>query len=752
MKFNVKLDGAGAGEEPEVKDEPEASGVKPEEGGGATGGTGSLPAKRPRIRIPGGDVPVGGDAGAGVDDSGDGASNASTVAPGGGVSSGGVDSSGGAIDSPTVAKPVGAPSLSFGGRRGVGGAGAGALASEVDFGALGDSLDDEGSFEGDFDSLEGEDFADEAESFDGDFGDFESVEEGYSGDFEGDFTVETDADGLEEPALTMLEAVSVGPKDDWKSQLGDLLEDDEDYSPVAGGMAGASLEEESSSFVNPLLEDDEDDEEASFDGSFTPVAPVSPPEEKVVRLPGKPKLTGRDAEVREARREAEAERAQRDLKPVSSTPDELDAQVGLGKKLTYEVSVDEGGREAAAKKAPKPKAEPRVEPATVVKPVDMEGRERWVARRDAGRLSPNQLGVFKNLNRAKGREDGDELLREIFSRAEEGGKSPEEVRRRKQLANRAVFGTTAVAAGTRARFTEKDRDVLRFLGMFKYANARHVSRIQGVKEDTMLKRLYRLGERGLVSKMELYGAKPLWFLTEAGVICSGLELPRVKESGITFSMLPHSFVINHVAGNLWGGGVNVLALEDFPDNFRVSESGDFVLGESLVSEFQIQSSFASAKSANHKADVYRPAITEAMNREFRRWKQAGGVEFGPSPEQVRGNEYMWTLFPPLALKLAYHVPDLVVSRPRDEDGKPQSIAVEVELANKPLAAYERALQAYRYDSLIYGKVVWVVKSRGAARKIQEAARKLGLWDEGRVGIVPIYTEDGVFKSKAVWTI
>jgi hypothetical protein len=117
-----------------------------------------------------------------------------------------------------------------------------------------------------------------------------------------------------------------------------------------------------------------------------------------------------------------------------------------------------------------------------------------------------------------------------------------------------------------------------------------------------------------------------------------------------------------------------------------------------------------------------------------------------------GNEFMWTLIPPYALRLAYHVPDLVVKRPRKANGDPASIAVEIELANKPFELYERALSAYSYDSLLYEQVIWVVKSRGAAKKLEKAAAKNGLLDEGRIDIVPIYTEDGVFKGKAEWTI
>lgn len=619
---------------------------------------------------------------------------------------------------------------------------------------------------------------DEDAFFDDFFGDDEEAVEADVSAYEVDAS---DYDSVEEPDL--------------ETQWEDLLSDDETYGAPAGEPVGVRAQEEPS-WANPLLDEDEDDDEVftgeaeakgsagegaanplldeddDEEGLFTgeggvsapapaPGAPAPPsqparPAKRIV-VPPKPELSEQDAEALQRREEAQqAASAARTKAVPAGAPDEQDNQTGLERRISYEVTVDETGRERAERKRARPAKpvaageapEASAEPVEVLDP---EGRKKWVARTDAGRLSPNQLSVFKNLNRASSSPEAEEAMRELFTRAGEKIEDPAAARRRKKLANRAVFGMESVGAGSRKRFTEKDREVLRFIGMFKYANARHIARIHQVKEDTALKRLYALQDRGLVLKKELYGAKPLWYLTEGGLICSGLEVPRVKESGITYSMLPHQFVVNHIAGNLWGAGVNVLALEDFPDRFRRTESGTLALGESLVSEYEIQSSFASAKAANHKADVYRPAIMGAMNREFTRWAQAGKPVEG-SPEFTLGNEYMWTLFPPFALKLAYHVPDLVIKRPRNEDGSPNSIAVEVELANKPIASYERTLNAFKYDSLIYGKVVWVVKSRGAARKIQEAAKKIGTWAEGRVGIVPIYTEDGVFKGKAEWTI
>lgn len=531
--------------------------------------------------------------------------------------------------------------------------------------------------------------------------------------------------------------------------LGGLLVDDESR---AGGVSES--DDVGSDVVNAALMVGKENDNSRF----------------VVGVPDKPVLVEREVENREKVDERELGWARKKAgNVVDSVVDGVDAMEGVGRRLTYEVSIGDDGREVSSGKKVSENSGKLWDESLLSSAAESRGKNggglsggvdggtvrasdgstKWVVR-GGNKVSGERLTVFRTGQRVARDSGGEEKLREIFN-PDQSGLSDEEKRKRQRLMNRAVLGG-GNDPRSRERFTLKDREVLRFIGIFKYANARHLARLHNVREDSVLRRLNVLRKRGLVEKKELYGAKPLWFLTEAGVIASGVSVPRVGESGVNYSMLPHAFVVNHVAGNLWGGGVNVLKLEDFPSKNRVDEFGELRLGESLVSEFEIQSSFASAKGANHRAAVWRDAVLGAMNTEFKRWKNAGGVDFGPSPELVLGNEYMWTLFPPISLKLAYHVPDLVVKRGRNSDGSPGSIAVEIELANKPAASYERALSAYKYDRVIFDKVVWVVKSRGAASKLQEAADRLGMWDEGRVGIVPILTEDGVFKGKAEWTI
>lgn len=383
--------------------------------------------------------------------------------------------------------------------------------------------------------------------------------------------------------------------------------------------------------------------------------------------------------------------------------------------------------------------------------VPVRERERYTWVRGDGSLNGKELEFFRNM----------ELSRAEFQRLGDGAVSlrppigvvetEKERKERLKRVSRAVGGLDSLKRGSKFRFVEKDREVLEFLAMFRYATAGQLGRMFSHKESTMGKRLKKLRLQGLVIDRKLYGSKPIWFLTSAGMIVSGFELPRITESKLTFSMFPHQFVVNNTAANLWGANVNVLNLPEYPSKNRVNDKGESVFGEELVSELELQSSLGKFKTFG-KSSVYRPEIVSTIDRSFREWEEAGGVNFGPSPEMVFGNEYMWILFPPYNHRLAWHVPDLIVKRPRGPGGEPRSIAVEIELANKSEESYLRTLKAYKDNTRLFERVIWVCKSKGAASKLERSARECGLLEEGRIDIVPIITEDGIFGGRDLWTI
>lgn len=377
--------------------------------------------------------------------------------------------------------------------------------------------------------------------------------------------------------------------------------------------------------------------------------------------------------------------------------------------------------------------------------------KRYRTNRNNGRLNEAELRFFRNLETSKkgSKIEPAKLLR-LKGKAL-GEETAAERKVRSILFEQAVSGKEALKRGTHLRFTQKDREVLQFLAMFRYVTDQQLARMFSQRTDSMYRRLTKLRKQGLVINRRLYGARPIWFLTEAGMIMSGYDLPRITDAKLTYSMFPHQFTVNHVAANLWGANLNVLNSPEYPERNKTGPDGEKVFGEELVSELEIQSSLGKARSFR-KGEDFIPEMKAQTEKDFKDWKNAGGVEFGDSPEMIPGNEFMWALTPPYNLRLAYHVPDLVVKRPRNADGTPNSIAIEVEINNKPLNSYEKTLRAYKADKRIFKEVVWVCKNVGPAKKLEEISKEIGLWQEGRIRIVPILTEHGVFKNKDLWTI
>ena len=368
------------------------------------------------------------------------------------------------------------------------------------------------------------------------------------------------------------------------------------------------------------------------------------------------------------------------------------------------------------------------------------------------RLAEQEVDFFKRLNSSVNKLRNDPDVRGFAQKAlERDGSGVRAVRVLEQIVEgEDAFKKGRMLPGVNA----KDLEVLRFLAMFKYATTRNISILVNTKQNQTNLRMGKLLKQGLVTRQKIYHVGSVWYLTEAGMLLTGLDVKRTLKSGVTYSMFNHTFTTNHVAAHLWSGGLNVLYLNDFPSDNRIDVSGNRVSGENLVSELQIQSSLTRLRGTE-VADDFRPKIMNRMDADFKTWLSHSDRARIPSPEMMPGNEFMWTLLPrQRATRSSYHVPDLVIARPRAADGSPRSIAVEVEIANKDAASYERTLRAYADDERIYSKVVWVCHSRGAAMKLESIAKKatINLFQKRKISIVPVITEDGVFKGNDLWKI
>lgn len=373
----------------------------------------------------------------------------------------------------------------------------------------------------------------------------------------------------------------------------------------------------------------------------------------------------------------------------------------------------------------------------------------YMAASSRARVNERELEFYRGLGLSK-TAGLDEVLRDKVARgAESWGVKAVAAAEKIVYSNSSGQDRFARNRGS-LDITVKDFDFLCFLAKFRYATGRQLSGIHGVSERTAVDRLRGLAGRGLVEPIKVWGSANVWVATSAGLLLTGHRFPPVTAARISPALLSHSFIVNNTAANLWGGQVNVLNLPDFPGKFRRDGKGKMVFGETLVGETELQSGF-SRKRLQLKAATFRPLIMNMVEEAFREWRDAGSPVHD-SPEVRPGNEFMWMLMASASVGGAFHAPDLVVSRPRNPDGSPNSIAVEVELNIKEMAGYERVLRTYYEDRRLYGKVIWVVKNVGPASALERIAKEIGLWQEGRIDIVPILTRDGLFDGRDVWSI
>lgn len=305
----------------------------------------------------------------------------------------------------------------------------------------------------------------------------------------------------------------------------------------------------------------------------------------------------------------------------------------------------------------------------------------------------------------------------------------------------AVLGEERYVRGGPSRVNYKWVDTLSFLAMFGWVRTRHLGQLFGEKYQAAYSRLVRMESFGLVKRARVPG-QLVWMLTQAGIEVSGFDVRELFERDINVMMIAHNTVLHHVASALWGASVNVLMDEEYPRMNRRAGTGLVVPGDYMVPDRVINSSLGVMRRGMRREE-FVPVIRESIDVAFARWEEAGGASVNPvSPEQYRGNEFMWALFPPVGVGRAYHVPDLVLSRPRDADGAPNSVAVEVELSVKAPEALEQTLRSYMVDDVLFGEVVWVVRHGSVAKRIMEFVDAHRGEGADRIRVVPLVDGEG----------
>lgn len=277
---------------------------------------------------------------------------------------------------------------------------------------------------------------------------------------------------------------------------------------------------------------------------------------------------------------------------------------------------------------------------------------------------------------------------------------------------------------------ERDITLLRFLTKYQFSYVDAIARVLDSTPQSINKRLRTLEEYELVKRQNIAAGSTLWQTRKAGIELAGLNFKENKRS-ISFATIRHTIGLVNLAAELEReapGSKDILGLGDkFGEEFPVMNrypggirlygedalNASLTYGEMTVSEREIrqgQKRYRGGRSSAEMRDIVDFAI---LNPE--------------APELEPGNEGLFVVYGSGG-KTGEHVPDLVVTRPRGEDGKPQHFAIELELTPKSPGDWKRILRSYRENGGMYSRIYYFTSDRPIANMIRNADEEVGLGD------------------------
>ena len=361
--------------------------------------------------------------------------------------------------------------------------------------------------------------------------------------------------------------------------------------------------------------------------------------------------------------------------------------------------------------------------------------------------------------------------------------------------------------GHGVRFTARDVAALDYLTRWSYATTAQVARAGGWrdrKESRLMRRFETWEDMGWAHADREFAGPVLWTPTNAGSSFG----PHAWLGGVNYHRVnpvsqSHSLGLSSLASWLLSGwGDDVLHLgDDWPVlKAELSDGRAY-----LVSEREVRSGYTKIRSLVRGLVPirYRCAMlggVDPMGREpqpsrFKAFSEdyssgKAGLEDSPEflacdPEELGREQWLWVVWGdwvwnrdpstgsqsyvpvedrydvntnrPLMRKsmgdvftLLDHVPDMVIARLRNEDGSSRSLAIELELKDKGVFAYERTMASYgsRLGRLLYDRVLWVVPNSTVALSLYRAANNVGMVRGEDYEIIPFYT---VERRNSYWT-
>jgi hypothetical protein len=326
------------------------------------------------------------------------------------------------------------------------------------------------------------------------------------------------------------------------------------------------------------------------------------------------------------------------------------------------------------------------------------------------REDPDRLPKWKKTGALIDAEDGDEFKKQKNKRAN---------KRSQNTGNRGF------------QLQERDIVLLRFLNKYQFSYPDALARVLNSTPQSINNRLRTLEKFDLVKRQTISAGATLWQTRKAGIELTGMSFTENKKA-ISLGTIRHTIGLVNLAAELEREdeeSKDILGLSDkfgepfpvknrFPGGIRLygedALDSELTWGEMTVTEREIrqgQKRYRGGRSSAEMRDMVDLAI---LNPE--------------APELEEGNEGLFVVYG-TGGKTGEHVPDLVVSRPRNPDGTPNHFAVELELTPKNPSDWKRILRSYREAGGMYSRVYYFTPDKPIANMIRNADEEVGLGDK-----------------------
>lgn len=264
--------------------------------------------------------------------------------------------------------------------------------------------------------------------------------------------------------------------------------------------------------------------------------------------------------------------------------------------------------------------------------------------------------------------------------------------------------------------TKRDIEIITLCARYRFAYREQIQHY--FQSENVRNRLTRLADEGLLRKDMVTQNQALWLPSQAGLDVADLDLTHIERGRYSATSIAHSIGLLNLGIEFEQGWENLLKEEEWPNFNRVDRHGNRLQGETVITEREITNSFNRLKGIA-KGDARKTADTSNELSKLRNDALAEIPAPGKLPLEMR--EGMAGLFVSYFQNKS-HTPDMVIARPRSQDGSSNHIAIELELNPKPIPDWIRILRSFKADPM-FKSVIYFTHKRSIVNQLSEVNKK-----------------------------